>query len=90
MAVGDIVNGVHVGAGANVDFQPAVGVSICITSAGVWASYIQITNGAISAYLLNTAAQGEPSTKIMIDNTNYLRLFAVVATGASYSGIQIT
>lgn len=82
------MNGVHVGSG-NVDFQPAVGVSICITSVGVWGSYVQITNGSTVAYFLDTIANGESTTKIMIDNTNYLRLFALNTNGASYSGIQI-
>ncbi len=89
MAVGDIVNGLHVGTGGNVDFQPAVGVSICITSCGVWGSYVMITNGTITSTLLDTIATGQPNTKLMIDNTNYLQLYQVPANGGSYSGIQI-
>ena len=89
MVAGDIVNAVYVGTGGDIDFQPAVNVSICITNVGVWNSYVQITNGIVTAYILDTTASGLPNTKIMINNTNYLRLFAIGGGGAFYSGIQI-
>jgi hypothetical protein len=88
MAVGDIVNGIS---NADLTFQPAAGVSIAITHAVGWLKEVLFTNGVIDAYILfqgDTKNGGGENTKIMINNTNYLKVL-VNANGTSYSGIQI-
>ena len=85
MVVGDIVNGLNLAAG--FDFQPAATVSCCITSAQSWSSNVMFTNGVDQVYVADsTSGWGNINTKIMINNTNYIRL---LAGNASFSGIQI-
>ena len=88
MAVGDAVNGL----GAT-SFQPAAGVTICITSCAWWDGYIQITNGALVGYVTATFNGANntynPNTKIFINNTNYLAFYGGSAVQEeNYSGIQ--
>ena len=88
LASGDIVNGIAVS--ANLDFQPAVGTSFCITHAVSFGAGVEIGmfNGTIFAYI-GAYSYGTPTNqKIMVNNTNYLRCLST-ASGSSYSGIQI-
>ena len=88
MAIGDIVNGIAIS--ANLDFQPAVGVSVMISHAVSFGGSVEIgfTNGVIFAYI-GAYSYGTPTnSKIMVNNTNYLRCLST-ASGSSYSGIQI-
>jgi len=88
MAVGDIVNGIR-NDGSDLVFQPAVGVSICITAACARGQWFSATNGVISAVLVESQVYpGIASLKLMINNTNYLTL-PTDADGEFYSGIQI-
>jgi len=91
MAVGDVVNGFGAVAGATLNFQPAAGVEVMISSAGANGNQIRLFNGAADSYN-SVGVTGQDGTsgnlKIFITNTNYLQ---VVPTGifASFTGIQI-
>jgi len=92
MTVGDIVNGVSNSA---LTFQPAGSNVICITSVlGGNASqlYSELTNGTIFAVSMVAKSSdwsiNGNSTKIMINNTNYLRVNSG-GGGMGYTGIQI-
>ena len=88
MAAGDIINGLTV-SGTPVNFQPAVGVSILITTAVSWLTSTLLTDGAIVGYISNSGSNGEQRmTKLFINNSIYLQLFGSV-NGQSYTGIQI-
>ena len=89
MAVGDAVNGLDI-----LSFQPAAGVTICITSCAWWDGFIQITNGVIQGYVTGqfngTNNTYNTTGKIFIDNTNYLAFYGgAVAQESNYSGIQV-
>ena len=97
MAAGDLVNDVDGTAGGGYfNFQPAASVSIIILSA------IPTTNGWVAIYNgtndgsqdVGTATGNNPlSTKMGINNTNYLRMYSSAGDAGdsrAYSGIQIT
>jgi hypothetical protein len=89
MAVGDVVNGID--NGALLIFQPAAGVEVCITSACAWLTSTALFDGTKIAYISQSAGGSTDTNinvKIMINNTNYLRVTGTV-NGSSYSGIQI-
>tara|TARA_R110002049_G_scaffold161234_1_gene326732 strand:+ start:685 stop:975 length:291 start_codon:yes stop_codon:yes gene_type:complete len=95
MAVGDVVNGL-VATGSAITFQPAAGVEVAIMSTGSYNSWTQIYNGVQFAYVSgsNFPADGvaggyAPNIKLMINNTNYLRVLSNATGGAFYTGIQI-
>jgi len=91
MAVGDVVNGV--GTSATLDFQPAAGVEICITSATSWNNYyIQLTDGVTAPYVIETPSTGagqNVNMRLLINNTIYLRILNTGVGWQSYTGIQI-
>jgi hypothetical protein len=91
MAVGDTVSGMSA-VGADLTFQPAASISVMITSFTNYTVWCRITDGTLSALAYNnTSASGGPwSTKIIVDNTNYLKIDADTVSSAAYSGIQIT
>ena len=91
MAVGDAVNGLDI-----LSFQPAAGVTICITSCAWWGSYLELTDGVNSGRFTNQLNDSTWNTsngwnaKIFINNTNYLQ-FRAGGAGADYrvySGVQ--
>lgn len=92
MVSGDIVNGVSNSA---ITFQPSAGTQICITSVlggNATQLYSELTNGVIFAVSMvaknNDWSINGNNTKIMITNTNYLRVNSG-GGGMGYSGIQI-
>ena len=102
MAKGDVVSGVGSVAGlSSLTFQPAVGVEVMITSAGVGRMdtghpecSVGLTDGANTGYFItyNTTA-GDSNfgqLRIFLNNTNYLIITNPNASGTSYaySGIQ--
>ena len=90
MAVGDIVN--NVGAvNTLLTFQPAVGVSILITSSGGNSNTVRITNGVVTSLVGNAtlASNFLSNYKLFINNTNYLYIDPVATYGCFYSGIQV-
>ncbi len=84
MAVGDVVNGLF--NTGSLTFQPAAGVEVCITSCMSWSSNIMMTNGVTEVYAAG-ASQERMNTKMMINNTNFIKMLG--ANNNSYSGIQI-
>ena len=88
MAVGDIVSGLS--KTGDLTFQPAVGVEICITDYGAWSNAGCITDGTTTALTRNSlsAATVPLSTKLMINNTIYLKILVDAASGCHYTGIQ--
>jgi hypothetical protein len=89
MAVGDIVNGIGA-TGSTLTFQPAVSVSIAITSCGSQNNLVNVSNGIIDATFGATALdyEGTANVKVMINNAVYLSLPSS-ANNMCYSGIQI-
>ena len=91
MAIGDFVNGVAIA--VDLTFQPAAGITICLTSAVSWQQSTRITNGVDYGYLTitNQVAGGQggiQGLRVFIDNTNYVTMIAAPA-GSCYSGIQV-
>tara|TARA_R110000824_G_scaffold139507_1_gene304655 strand:- start:341 stop:613 length:273 start_codon:yes stop_codon:yes gene_type:complete len=89
MAVGDIVNGLSVAA-AVVAFQPAVGVSVCLTAYGGWTDVSRLTDGVTPAIIrsnVNATTLSQP-VKLFINNTNYIDFYSN-ASGIHYSGVQV-
>ena len=92
MAVGDVVVGFGVDA-TQLVFQPAVSVSVCITTIGLYDAYFDLYNGVDDSVIghagdaagINTHHTG----KIFINNSVYLKLRAPPAEAPAYSGIQI-
>lgn len=93
MAVGDIVNGIS-GVNTVLTFQPAAGVECMITFIinGQNGS-VEFTTGAITSRgciiipLSDQITTGQ--LKILISNSYYMNLAAVVGTRTTYQGIQI-
>ena len=91
MAIGDIVNGVSAVSTA-LQFQPAIGVSICLKSVSNYNSWIRIndgTNSALCAGLGTLTVGTNMNTKIMIDNSVYLYIDSSSGQSSHYTGIQI-
>lgn len=98
MAVGDLVNDVDSTSGAGYfNFQPAASVTIILisllpTGADGW---VAIYNGTeFGSLVTGTTTGNNPlSTKLGIDNTNYLRMYSPAGDAGNsraYSGIQLT
>jgi hypothetical protein len=86
MAVGDVVS--DMGGIETISFQPAVGVEICITSLCSWSAYFTMFDGTTNANIPNNTNNIQlVNTKIMINNTNYLRTVSV--NFWYYTGIQL-
>tara|TARA_R110000744_G_scaffold20703_1_gene54233 strand:+ start:381 stop:665 length:285 start_codon:yes stop_codon:yes gene_type:complete len=93
MAVGDPINGTSAD-NTDLIFRPAVGVSVMIThfgtdnvntnpllTDGVFDTFISVLTGGVNNYM---------QCKIMINNTLYLKCFALGAGNyANYSGIVL-
>jgi len=91
MAVGDIVNGIGTVAGADLSFQPAVGVTIMISAVGSNGSWFFLDNGTISSHIGYGASSTDytgSNIKFLINNTNYITI-TPNGTKAGYTGIQI-
>lgn len=95
MTVGDIVSGIGSTTTA-FSFQPAAGVSVCITQCSNYNSWIVFTNTAIGiadSYVYQMGTDGkngnQMNTKIMINNTNYIGFHSSSGARGTYSGIQI-
>lgn len=91
MAVGDVINGLAA-ATTFVNFQPAAGVEVAITS-------ITGQEGDVELGLYNGVSYGQTNLqkdpamtlfiqRFMINNTNYLRMYSNGQIG-SFTGIQI-
>ncbi len=91
MPSGDVVNGIGV-LNTNFSFQPAVGVSVCITMATCNTQWTSLYNGTTESRIWITN-QTDPAIgaihKLMINNTNYLLMIADPTYVASYTGIVI-
>ena len=102
MAKGDVVSGVGSVAGSSsLTFQPAVGVEVMITSAGVERMdtghpecSVGLTNGVNEGrFITYNSTAGDSNfgqLRIFLNNTNYLIINNPNAssTGYAYSGIQ--
>jgi hypothetical protein len=88
MASGDVVNGVGA-VNTAINFQPAVGVECCITSAVVNTEWIRLTDGVEYGDMFYNSSLELSNCKIMITNTNYLNIKADGTESGSYTGIQI-
>jgi hypothetical protein len=92
MVVGDIIN--EVGAlSAQLNFQPASGVEVLISSAGNYSAWVFLTDGTLDGFICNTGS-GQPEAtnaniKAMINNTHYLKIEAKSGYSGNYTGIQI-
>lgn len=95
MAVGDYVNGVFP-VNTTVNFQPAVGVTICLTHAGCNTQWSQLTDGVNTGKVLrvdqSSTATNPQNTqcRLFINNTNYLYVAADPSESTQYSGIQVS
>ena len=89
MAVGDVVSGLS--KTGDLIFQPAVSVEVCITSYGAWANAGGITDGTVFALTRNSlnGASAPITSKLMINNTIYLKILVDASSGVHYTGIQI-
>lgn len=91
MTLGDVVSGIGT-SGNLLDFQPAAGVECCIT----W--LIDMNNGhslygsatTVSTQIMvdSSSVMYAPKIAMWINNTNYLRIYATVASVKGYSGRQ--
>lgn len=92
MAVGDVVNGIGA-VSAELIFQPAAGVEVAITHCGGYNTWIMFYNGTTSSHLIHTSTVSEIdgilNTKMMTNNTNYIRIGSRSGYAMSYSGVQI-
>jgi len=94
LAVGDIVNGIGL-AGLAFSFQPAVSVSIMISSVGSWNDkFCDLNDGVKNSRLWKISSDAAGATsgnnKLFINNTNYLHISAPNGGEfAGYSGIQV-
>ena len=90
MAAGDIVNFVAPAVNTAINYQPAAGVEILISSAslgGLNASP-KFTDGVFVSICSFTMSGASPY-KIFINNTYYLHIEANTGQQGSFSGIQI-
>tara|TARA_R110000751_G_scaffold272417_1_gene372617 strand:+ start:17 stop:289 length:273 start_codon:yes stop_codon:yes gene_type:complete len=89
MVVGDFINGVTLG----TTFQPAAGVTVCITSAAWWNGYTEFTDGVNTGRItivLDSTQSYSGVFKMFIDNTNFLNFTGgAVAFYRNYSGVQV-
>ena len=93
MAVGDVVNGVSAVSTA-FSFQPAVGVSVCITSVSNYNAWVRINDSsagttALCAGLGTLTVGTNMNTKMMITNAVFLALDSSSGQSSHYTGIQI-
>ena len=95
MAVGEVVNGIGAVA-TQINFQPAANVELCITQCGAEDAWTRLTNGTLNPIVsftipANGSNYGNKNgvQKIMINNTNYLRIDASGSYSGFYTGIQI-
>jgi hypothetical protein len=99
LAVGDVVADVDVIASTTVNFQPAAGVNVLISSFSTTTgtagqALIKQTNGTASATitdLVDWAPDGKTRTlivKFFIDNTTYMARVTSASVTVGYSGIQ--
>jgi len=93
MAVGDVVNGISP-FNTLIDFQPASGVSVCITSVHV-STLVggQLYDGTLTSLSQSmrndTGLGGTVGMKVFITNSIYLRIPAIASWSSAYTGIQI-
>ena len=89
MAVGDMVSGFSA-TSTVLNFQPAVGVSVMITSIGGVTVWSLLTDGTITTgYTTQTESGGkQANVKIFINNSLYLRIDST-SYNNTYTGIQI-
>ena len=94
MAVGDVIAQIGL-VGAALNYQPAAGVEVMVTTFGSNSSWVNVTNGVdvcrlIWAPMASTSYTGSTNMKLLINNTIYLQVFNPSAGNfASFSGIQI-
>ena len=93
MAVGDVVSGIG-STSSTFSFQPAVGVSVCITHCSNYNSWVIFENGVIgTGYVYQMGTDGkngnQMNMKMMINNTNYIGFHSSSGGSGTYSGIQI-
>jgi len=92
MAVGDIVSEFS-GDNAELDFQPAAGVDVLITSVAASSSAANITDGTDFAEIMNTdgnAGTTQNMLKVFINNTNRIQVGAQGAgVHSALSGIVV-
>lgn len=92
MAIGDVVSGISA-AITVMTYQPATGVEVAIKSillSDNHQNYVAITDGsnecAFSTITYTNTNLG--NTSIMINNTRYLKILALLAGKSGYTGIQ--
>lgn len=94
MAKGDVVNDVQsITTGASLDFQPSAGVEALITEvANEAAIEVRLYDGSIDTAVVETlaAAEDRPPMKLLINNTNRLRITETSAAtrAIGYCGVQ--
>jgi hypothetical protein len=86
MAVGDVVGACSTALG--FAFQPAVGVSIALTTVVRYGTSFQVTDGVNVAHITGGQDYSGLNSKLMITNSLWLN-FLANASGNSYTGIQI-
>ena len=100
MVVGDAVISTLGGTGVQVDFQPALGVTVCLTTVGNFNSQVWLGSGvgpgggyALISPILGAGATvnlGNMNTKIIIDNSMWISFATAGGPNMGvYSGIQI-
>jgi len=77
-----------------LSFQPAVGVSVCITSVSAYNAWVRINDSAAgtTALCAGMGALGagtNMNTKMMITNSVYLYIDSTSGQSTHYTGIQI-
>ena len=90
MVAGDVVNGNGGAINTALTFQPAATVEVCLMTYGVFTAWTFLTDGAVNAracFAIDNPA--EYTTKLFINNTNYLYIEPQAGNTAVYSGIQI-
>lgn len=93
MAVGDIIIGAS-GDNTVLNFQPAVGVTVCITAIGLddETAWFGLTNGVLNSRVGNKGSanpNNNGNMKVFIDNTVYLTVIGLGAgVFSTYHGVQ--
>ena len=85
MVVGDVVNQITGLLSTQVTFQPALGVSVLVTSC---ITHIYITNGSTTTASMTGTGITMGNLKWFIDNSIYIKYLTTV-NGGAFSGIQI-
>jgi hypothetical protein len=97
MAPGDVINGTGT-AGVTLNFQPAVGVEVVLTSFAVVNEWVALTDGVNIGKVFLTGDGSFPASslignsggsKLCITNSNYLQINGSGGNAPQYSGLQI-